>query len=208
MKEYFWDTPPKQGLSGIQQKNHEGNGNGECCYWWVFRFWFWESEEFPKEILPLKPKEVQEIVEQEPASPSTFNTLGVVEDFADISTSPDSKSYEEKWPSSRIKLNHPSEVIVENMNELTLRKHTVDECVANFVSYSCYLSQVEPTKVEEALQDESWVKVMHDELLQFQMNDVWTLVPKPKGEHIIGTKWIFRNKTDEEGNVIHNKAGL
>ena len=49
---------------------------------------------------------------------------------------------------------------------------------------------------------------MHDELLQFQMNDVWTLVPKPKGEHIIGTKWIFRNKTDEEGNVIRNKARL
>ena len=51
-----------------------------------------------------------------------------------------------------------------NINELTLRKHTVDKCVANFVSYSCYLSQVEPTKVEEAFQDESWVESMHDEL--------------------------------------------
>ena len=28
------------------------------------------------------------------------------------------------------------------------------------------------------------------------------------GEHIIGTKWIFCNKTDEEGNVIRNKARL
>ena len=54
-----------------------------------------------------------------------------------------------------IKLNHPLEVIVGNMNELTLKKRTVDKCVANFVSYSCYLSQVEPTKVEGALQDES-----------------------------------------------------
>ena len=49
---------------------------------------------------------------------------------------------------------------------------------------------------------------MHDELLQFQRNDVWTLVPRPEGEHIIGTKWIFRNKNDEEGNVILNKAWL
>ena len=94
------------------------------------------------------------------------------------------------------------------MNELTLRKRTVDKCVANFMSYSCCLSQVEPTKVEEALQDESWVETMHDELLQLQKNDVWTLVPKPKGEHIIGTKWIFRNKTNDEGNVIRNKAHL
>ena len=135
------------------------------------------SEEIPKEILPPEPKEVQEIVEQEPASPNTPSTPSVVEDSADISTSSDFESYKEKGPSSRIKLNHPPEVIVGNMNELTLRKSTVDKCVANFVSYSCYLSQVEPTKVEEALQDESWVEAMHDELLQFQRNDVWTLVP-------------------------------
>ena len=109
---------------------------------------------------------------------------------------------------NKIKLNHPPEVIVGNMNELTLRKRTVNKYVANFVSYSCYLSQVKPIKVEEALQDESWVEVMHDELLQFQRNDVWTLVPRSEGEHIIGTKWIFRNKTDEEGNVICNKAHL
>ena len=127
---------------------------------------------------------------------------------ADISTSPNSESHEQKGFSFRIKLNHPPEVIVGNMNELTLRKRTVDKYVANFVSYSCYLSQVEPTKVEEALQDESWVEAMHDELLQFQRNDVWTLVPRPKGEHIINTKWIFRNKTDEEGNMICNKARL
>ena len=94
------------------------------------------------------------------------------------------------------------------MNELTLRKRIVDKCVANFMSYFGYLSQVEPTKVEEALQDESWVGAMHDELLQFQRNDVWTLVPRPEGVHIIGTKWIFRNKIDEEGNVIGKKAHL
>ena len=131
-----------------------------------------------------------------------------MEDSVDIPTSPDSKSHDKKRPSSRVKLNHPPEVIVGNMNELTLRKRIVDKCVANFVSYSCYLSQVVPTKVKEALQDEIWVEAMHNELLQFQRNDVWTLVPRSKGEHIIGTKWIFRNKTDEEGNVIRNKAWL
>ena len=112
-------------------------------------------EELTKEILPPKPRVVQEIVEQEPASPSTPGSPSVVEDSTDITTSPDSESHKEKGPSSRIKLNHPPEDIVGNLNELTLRKCTIDKCVANFVSYSCYLSQVEPTKVEEALQDES-----------------------------------------------------
>ena len=73
-----------------------------------------------------------------------------MEDSADIPTSPDSESHEDKGPSSKIKLNHPLEVLVGNMNELTLRKRTINKCVDNFVSYSCYLSQVEPTKVEEA----------------------------------------------------------
>ena len=112
-------------------------------------------EELTKEILPPEPRVVQEIVEQEPASPSTPGTPSVVEDSIDITTSPDSESHKEKGPSSKIKLNHPPKDIVGNLNELTLRKCTVDKCVANFVSYSCYLSQVEPTKVEEALQDES-----------------------------------------------------
>ena len=165
-------------------------------------------KELTKEILPPEPKEVQEIVEQEPTSPTTPGTPSVMEGSTDITISPDSKSYKEKGPSSRIKLNHHPEDIMGNLNELTLRKRTVDKCVANFLSYSCYLLQVEPTKVEETLQDESWVEAIHDELLQFQRNDVWTLVPRSEGEHIISTKWIFRNKTDEEGNVIRNKAQL
>ena len=97
-------------------------------------------KELTKEILPLESREVQESVEQEPASPCTPGTPSVMEDSADITTSPDSESHEEKKPSSRIKLNHPPEDIVGNLNELTLRKHTIEKCVANFVSYFCYLS--------------------------------------------------------------------
>jgi hypothetical protein len=41
---------------------------------------------------------------------------------------------------------------------------------------------------------------MHDELHQFTLNDVWTLVPRPTEHNIIGTKWIFKNKTDEGVN--------
>ena len=126
------------------------------------------SEEIPKAILPSEPKVIQEEVDQEPVSPSTPSAVEV---SADIPTSPKLESQEEKGPSLRTKLNHPPEVIVGNMNELTLKKCTVDKCVANFVSYPCYLPQVEPTKVEDALQGKSWVESMHDKLLQFQRND-------------------------------------
>ena len=49
---------------------------------------------------------------------------------------------------------------------------------------------------------------MHEELNQFMRNDVWELVPRPKKNHVIGTKWIFRNKTDEDGEIIRNKSWL
>src|SRR3954469_21383376 len=51
---------------------------------------------------------------------------------------------------------------------------------------------------------------MQDELTSFTRNGVWSLVERPSGQdhNIIGTKWIFKNKQDEYGNIIRNKARL
>ena len=49
---------------------------------------------------------------------------------------------------------------------------------------------------------------MHEELAQFERNHVWKLIPRPHHTNVIGTKWIFKNKTDEFGQVIRNKACL
>ncbi|GJS98346.1 retrovirus-related pol polyprotein from transposon TNT 1-94 [Tanacetum coccineum] len=49
---------------------------------------------------------------------------------------------------------------------------------------------------------------MQEELLQFQLQNVWTLVNLPNGKRAIGTKWVFRNKKDERGIVERNKARL
>ena len=137
------------------------------------------AEQMPKSILPLPLETDQEVGDQDPFPLVSPSAIQVPED---PSTSPQLGDHLEKEPSSRIKLSHPPDMIMVNMNELTLRKHTVDKYVANFVSYSCYLSQVEPAKVEDALQDESWVETMYDELHQFQRSDVWTLVSRPEGD--------------------------
>ncbi|GKD29685.1 putative ribonuclease H-like domain-containing protein [Tanacetum coccineum] len=49
---------------------------------------------------------------------------------------------------------------------------------------------------------------MQEELLQFKLQKVWTLVDLPKGKHAIGTKSVYRNKKDERGIVVRNKARL
>ena len=80
--------------------------------------------------------------------------------------------------------------------------------VLNVITHSCYLSQVEPKKVDEALQDANWINSMHEELHQFVWNDVWELLPRSKGVNVISTKWIFKNKSDEHGTIIRNKSRL
>ncbi|GJT53117.1 putative ribonuclease H-like domain-containing protein [Tanacetum coccineum] len=49
---------------------------------------------------------------------------------------------------------------------------------------------------------------MQEELLQFKLQKVWTLVDLPKGKRAIGTKWVYRNKKDKRGIVVRNKAIL
>nr|GEX53524.1 hypothetical protein [Tanacetum cinerariifolium] len=56
--------------------------------------------------------------------------------------------------------------------------------------------------------DPSWIEAMQDELLQFKLQKVWTLVDLPNGNRAIGTKWVFRNKKNERGIVVRNKARL
>ncbi|GJX46999.1 retrovirus-related pol polyprotein from transposon TNT 1-94 [Tanacetum coccineum] len=68
--------------------------------------------------------------------------------------------------------------------------------------------QEEPKKVIHALKDPSWIEAMQEELLQFKLQEVWTLVDLPNGKRAIGSKWVFRNKKDERGIVIRNKARL
>ncbi|GJX22703.1 putative ribonuclease H-like domain-containing protein [Tanacetum coccineum] len=69
-------------------------------------------------------------------------------------------------------------------------------------------SKIEPKKISQALEDESWVDAMQEELLQFKIQKVWILVDLPLGKKAIGTKWVYRNKKDERGVVVRNKARL
>ena len=77
-----------------------------------------------------------------------------------------------------------------------------------FYEHVTFVSQIEHKNVNDALNDSNWIVGMHDELNQFTRNDVWFLVPKTDDMNIIGTKWVFRNKMDENGNIIRNKVIL
>ncbi|GKE40888.1 putative ribonuclease H-like domain-containing protein [Tanacetum coccineum] len=105
-------------------------------------------------------------------------------------------------PTTRIHKDHPKDQIVRDINSATqtrrMTKISEEHAMASYIKkqrrtnhkdyqnylFACFLSQIVPKK------------------------KVWRLVDLPKGKHAIGTKWVYRNKKDERGIVVRNKAKL
>ncbi|GJR63853.1 retrovirus-related pol polyprotein from transposon TNT 1-94 [Tanacetum coccineum] len=108
-------------------------------------------------------------------------------------------------PTLRIHKIHPQSQII---GKSTVGGKLTTKISRHACLLACFLSQEEPKKVSQALADESWVEAMQEELLQFKLQNVWVLCDLPDGKRVIGTKWVFRNKRDERGTIIKNKARL
>ncbi|GJV81076.1 putative ribonuclease H-like domain-containing protein [Tanacetum coccineum] len=127
-------------------------------------------------------------------------------------------------PTTRIHKDHPLDQVIGDLQSTTqTRRMSKNLEEHEFVSkiqqranhkdlqnclFACFLSQEEPKKVIHALKDPSWIEAMQEELLQFKLQDVWTLVDLLNRKRAIDTKWVFRNKKNEKGIVIRNKARL
>nr|GEW03454.1 hypothetical protein [Tanacetum cinerariifolium] len=121
---------------------------------------------------------------------SPTDIVGVEADFNNL----ESSILVSPIPTTRIHKDHPVSQIIGDLSSTTqTRSMTRAE---------------EPKRVHQALKDPSWIKAMQEELLQFKIQKVWVLVDLPYGKRAIGTKWVYRNKKDERGIVIRNKARL
>src|SRR3954470_22619925 len=107
--------------------------------------------------------------------------------------------------SSRLNSAYPEEVLIGKKDDPIRTRAFLKnnaECQLGLVSL------IEPTSFDQALEDPDWIIAIQEELNQFTRNDVWDLVPRPKGFNIIRTKWVFRNKLSEKGEVVRNKVRL
>ncbi|GKB64899.1 retrovirus-related pol polyprotein from transposon TNT 1-94, partial [Tanacetum coccineum] len=109
------------------------------------------------------------------------------DDDEDVSSEADMNNLDEFMPVSpipttRVNKDHPVEQIIKDLNSAPQTRRMTKNL-----------------KEHEATQEE---------LLQFKLQEVWTLMDLPNGKRAIGTKWVFRNKKDERGIVIKNKVRL
>ncbi|GJR56738.1 putative ribonuclease H-like domain-containing protein [Tanacetum coccineum] len=90
-------------------------------------------------------------------------------------------------PTTRVHKHHPLEQIIGDIHSAPQTRRMTKNVTEH----------VEPKKVIQALTDPSWIEAMQDELLQFNLQKVWTLVDLTYGKRAIGTKWVYRNKKDD-----------
>jgi hypothetical protein len=110
-----------------------------------------------------------------------------------------------KTPSGRVHKNHHSDQIIGNKDAGVETRRIICSLEQTHLSLT---STIEPIYFEESSKDEFWNKAMDEELDQIEKNDTWELVPRPKDKNVIDTKWGYRNKLNEYGQVTRNKAIL
>lgn len=68
------------------------------------------------------------------------------------------------------------------------------------------LSKLEPSSVPEALKHQVWKDAMSEEYKSILNNDVWEIVPRPKGKSVVSSKWLFKIKHAADGSIEKHKA--
>ncbi|GJY92174.1 retrovirus-related pol polyprotein from transposon TNT 1-94 [Tanacetum coccineum] len=131
---------------------------------------------------------------------ASTNKVNAVDDDEDVGAKADMNNLDafmlvSPIPTTRIHKDHPVEQIIRYLNSAPqTRRMSKNLEEHGFVIH--------------ALKDPSWIEAMQEELLQFKLQEVLTLVDLPNRKKAIGTKWVFRNKKDERGIMIKNKAKL
>jgi hypothetical protein len=94
-------------------------------------------------------------------------------------------------PPRRVQMDHPASRIISDMNERTTRSRVRNN---SHFAHDAFVATFEPKYIGHALSDDNCVNSMHEEMENFERNQVWELVDPPLGCKPIGTKWAWKNK--------------
>jgi predicted nucleotidyltransferase len=119
----------------------------------------------------------------------------------------ESRQHSTSNPSSKItQKNHlAGQIIGEKDKGVQTRRRIIKDTDKSHIDF---ISMVEPKNFNEASKDVNWLKSMNEELDQIEKNDTWEFVPRPRNTNVIGSKWVYKNKMNEQGNIVRNKAIL
>ncbi|GJR28955.1 putative ribonuclease H-like domain-containing protein [Tanacetum coccineum] len=172
-----------------------------------------DASTLPNADLPIDPN-MPDLEDASDTLPNDGIFNGAYDDDEDVGAVADFNNMDDTInvspiPTLRIHKNHPKDQILGDPKSAVQTRGKIQKASSAqqaLVSYiskqnrtnhkdhqncllACFLSQEEPKNISQALQDESWVEAMQEELLQFKLQKVWILVDLPSGKKAIGTKW-------------------
>jgi hypothetical protein len=105
----------------------------------------------------------------------------------------------------RVQVDHPPSRIISDINERTTWSRSRN---TSNIAHSAFVATFHLQDIGHALSDPNWVNAMHEKLENFERHQVWELVEPPPNCKPIGTKWVWKNKKGENGEVVRNKSRL
>jgi hypothetical protein len=108
-------------------------------------------------------------------------------------------------PPRRVQVDHPTSRIIGDMNERSTRSRVRNN---SHFAHVAFVATFEPKDIGHALSYHNWVNWMLEDLENFERNQVWELVDPPPVCKSTGTKWVWKNKEEEKGEVVRNKSRL
>jgi hypothetical protein len=102
-------------------------------------------------------------------------------------------------------VDYPASRIIGDLNERTTRSRVRNN---SHFARATFVATFKPKDIGHALSYHNWDNSKLEELENFERNQVWGLVHPPPGCKPIGTKWVWKNKEGEKGEVVRNKSRL
>ena len=146
--------------------------------------WSWETQD-------TQPPSTNEILENPTTTPTTPNEADQnPSQGRSLTTSPTRDNFRD---------------VVTDSDSPPLKVRSLREIYES--SHVAYFS-CEPQTFEEAAKDKVWTEAIDTKISMIEKNKTWELVDKPKDKPVIGLKWIYKTKFNEDGSIQKHKARL
>jgi hypothetical protein len=98
-------------------------------------------------------------------------------------------------PPWRLQVDHPDSRIIGDMNERTTRSRVRNN---SHFAHAAFVATFVPKDIGHTLSDHNWVNSMHEELENFERNQVWELIDPPQGVSRLGQNGCARTKRERK----------
>ncbi|KAL4379078.1 hypothetical protein GQ457_02G025900 [Hibiscus cannabinus] len=108
---------------------------------------------------------------------------------------------------------NPTDLVTQPLRRSTRERHEPERYGFLITTHGgvILVDQDEPKTYQEAVaspDSEKWLEAMRSEMDSMSENQVCTMVEPPEGIKPVGCKWVFKKKTDMDGNVQTYKGRL